>query len=131
MLALDLIRSAAEHDHIAVGPVLVMAYKNHALDEFILDAVDKYPANKQWPGFLIRTGQRSDDPSLHHFGERNSRAEQAAQQELTRRQEVQRQTRRVGRDWLDCARSLETLMGPSAPSGGDSLTGGKVAFFPL
>ena len=90
-----------------LGPILVLSYKNHALDEFLVDILESYN-RKIWHGFLIRTG-KPEHEALRKFSERNSAEEFAAQNELCVRLEVQRQARRVAKDWLDCSRSLETI----------------------
>ena len=124
VLALDVIRNAVEHAGFPMGPILVLSYKNHSLDEFLLDIIEHYP--KQWRGFLIRTG-KPDEEALQGYSERSTPAEYAAQEELGRRLEVQRHTLQVAKDWLDCCRYLETLAA-SAEAGKDA--GNEVLVFP-
>lgn len=96
----------------ALGPVLVMSYKNHALDEFLMDIVNEYQGSR-WPGFLIRTGTPELE-ILKKFSERSSAGEHAAQDELCTRLGVQRQARRVAKDWIDLSRSLDTVSNSKA-----------------
>ena len=52
---LELIKSMSTRDE---SPVLVLTYKNHALDEFLKDAL------KLYPGEVARIGGRSKEPEL-------------------------------------------------------------------
>ena len=121
VLALDLIRKKAQEEGHAVGPVLVLSYKNHALDEFLLDVLNQYETtipssynrnfyqqryNKLSPGMLIRTG-KPDIESLSQFTERSSPLERSAQDKLSQIILVQRSARNVVKVWSDCSRSLE------------------------
>ncbi|DBA01642.1 TPA: hypothetical protein N0F65_010293 [Lagenidium giganteum] len=56
---------------IGTPPVLVLSYKNHAIDEFLLDLIDKEPMFKR-DGFksLVRIGGGGGEPSLFEFRER-------------------------------------------------------------
>ena len=122
VLALDLIRKKAQEEGHAVGPVLVLSYKNHALDEFLLDVINQYETtmpssyipyrsyfqqkNKLTSGMLIRTG-KPDIESLSQFTERSSPLEYSAQEKLSQIILVQRSARNVIKVWSDCTRSLE------------------------
>lgn len=118
VLALNLIRKKAEAYGHAVGPVLVLSYKNHALDEFLLDVISQYNStvsdpNKRdcydrlRPGMLIRTG-KPDIENLSEFTERHSPLERNAQRHLMDIIDVQRNARNVRKLLYDCARSLDT-----------------------
>jgi hypothetical protein len=94
-LALDLIRTRAEKAGHACGPIQLLSYKNHALDEFLLDVIKARAASSSGalrPGELIRCG-KSDDESLARFSEKFSPLEIAAQGRLNRAISVQRQSR--------------------------------------
>lgn len=115
VLALDLIRKKAESQGQAVGPILVLSYKNHALDEFLCDVVTQYSTSSNdftryqktlRPGMLIRTGKPEID-TLEQFMEKHSPLEIKARQNLEDIVMAQRKTRSVIKDLLECARSLE------------------------
>ena len=125
VLALNLIRKKAESKGHAVGPVLVLSYKNHALDEFLLDVISQYNSSNRsnrpnfirWdhcatgelqPGMLIRTGNPEIE-SLNNFRERHSPLELSAKQHLTSIIDVLRNSRNFRKLLYDCARSLETI----------------------
>ena len=126
VLALDVIRKRAENDGHAVGPILVLSYKNHALDEFLIDFISQYDATyahgNHWnsnsfhrlfayykiqPGMLIRTG-KPDIESLYNFTERFSPLERRAQDYLASVILVQRQARNIIKAYGDCARIFES-----------------------
>ena len=107
-----MIRRKAENQGQAVGPILVLSYKNHALDEFLLDVIGQYEAS--WrvilqPGKLIRTG-KPDIESLEAYTEKYSPLERNAKDILERIIFVQRNTRNVIKELLECATSLETSL---------------------
>lgn len=125
MLALDLIRKKAESRGHAVGPILVLSYKNHALDEFLIDVISQYEAatkkslsslrgyaQRDWylqPGWMIRTG-KPDIESLERYTEKYLPLEKNAKINLERIISVQRNARSVIKEVLECARSLETSL---------------------
>jgi hypothetical protein len=78
--ALDLIRQAAVSAGCPVGPILVIAYKNHALDEILMDVVTASPAF-QPVGRVIRCGN-SEDVRLKPRMEKHSAFERQAQNVL-------------------------------------------------
>ena len=111
-MALDLIRRKAESAGQAVGPILVLSYKNHALDEFLIDLIEQYKAQSRFiyslqPGMLIRTG-KPDIESLERYTEKHSPLELYAKDNLERTIFIQRNARNVIKELLDCARNLET-----------------------
>ena len=123
VLALDIIRKIAQSEGHAVGPVLVLSYKNHALDEFLLDVKNQYESSNASnftsrfsalftnkclrPGMLIRTG-KPDIDSLNIFTERFSPLERDAQDRLAHTISVKRQAELVVKTWSECARNLES-----------------------
>lgn len=57
----------AARPDVGTPPILVLSYKNHAIDEFVLDLVEKERHIK-----LIRVGGgKSSDPRLARYGEKN------------------------------------------------------------
>lgn len=81
LLALECIQTSLIAFGKHVGPIMTLSYKNHALDEFILDLIKFSPRISR--GALIRVG-KSDNQKLWGYGERNSKEEQAAQRVLER-----------------------------------------------
>ena len=92
-----------------MGPVLVLSYKNHALDEFLLDVVNMTSVGNK-PGMhvgkLIRLG-KSDVESLLPYGEKYSVSETKAQEHLNRKIKTLKQSRSISRMWTECARDLD------------------------
>ena len=68
VLALDIIRKEAQKAGQAVGPVVILSYKNHALDEFLDDVVK---ASHFSQGQLIRAG-KPENEGLQKFSEKMS-----------------------------------------------------------
>ena len=109
ILALDLVRTYVLKAGIAVGPIVVLSYKNHALDEILMDFV-KSDGRRNWhPGTLIRCG-KPEDERLNLFRERNWPEETAARDVLSSRVSCMRWINRTLRDW----RSLRTVFLASA-----------------
>ena len=113
VLALDVIRRKAEADGHVVGPILVLSYKNHALDEFLNDIIVSYNASnpshrRLVPGMMIRTG-KPDIESLTPFTERFSPSEIRAQDELNLRLQTQRFIRDLAKKWLEHARLIDSV----------------------
>jgi hypothetical protein len=105
-----LIRRNAESRGQAVGPILVLSYKNHALDEFLIDVLEQHKAcsnHSLQPGMLIRTGN-PDIESLERYTEKHSPLERFAKDNLEYVIFIQRNARNVIKELLECARSLET-----------------------
>lgn len=92
--ALDLIRTVAAKANVHVGPIVVMSYKNHALDEILRDVLDK---SRMSPGSLIRCG-KPEDESLLPFVERSTKLEHYARTILIERVSSMRSIRRYVRD---------------------------------
>ena len=90
-----------------LGPILVLSYKNHALDEFLCDVIKFQPSFKK-PGALIRTG-KAENEIMSSFSERHNPLETSAQNELTTRLSVQRNARKIAFEWREMASDFETL----------------------
>lgn len=99
VLALDIIRNTALSNGQPVGPILVLSYKNHALDEFLYD-ITRF--SEMTPGMLIRTG-KAENIHLSNFSEKFSPGEHSAQEELTKRLSTLRLIRKVAIEWRDVA----------------------------
>jgi hypothetical protein len=69
-----------------LGPIIVLSYKNHALDEFLLDALGADPVLRG-KGNLVRLG-KPDNQELGIFTERNTDLEKVAKQKLLKRLET-------------------------------------------
>lgn len=95
----------AESEGHAVGPILVLSYKNHALDEFLLDIINASGHVFGKPEASIRTG-KPDIESLMKFTEKHSPIEKEAQAELSRRLAVLLRARNVGKSFLDSSRVM-------------------------
>lgn len=54
ILALDMIREAARAAGQPLGPIVVLSYKNHALDEILLDVLHSRACSPKMRGGLIR-----------------------------------------------------------------------------
>ena len=91
-----------------MGPILVLSYKNHALEEFLLDLLKFAPKSRPFrQGMMIRTG-KVDSEELAPFSEQRTRSETNAQKELVRRTGVLRDSRKVAMRWLKSAACLRT-----------------------
>ncbi len=90
MLALVIIREECNKIGLGLGPVLMLSYKNHALDEFLCDTIE-FSDKKFSHGELIRSG-KPENPKLFGFSERNSSTEIDAIKELKQRQSVVRES---------------------------------------
>eukprot|EP00597_Dinobryon_sp_UTEXLB2267_P013697 CAMPEP_0170108520 /NCGR_PEP_ID=MMETSP0020_2-20130122/6618_1 /TAXON_ID=98059 /ORGANISM="Dinobryon sp., Strain UTEXLB2267" /LENGTH=3294 /DNA_ID=CAMNT_0010333253 /DNA_START=40 /DNA_END=9925 /DNA_ORIENTATION=+ len=99
VLALDIIRQTALINGQPVGPILVLSYKNHALDEFLHD-ITRF--SNMTPGMLIRTG-KAENIHLSNFSEKFSPGEHIAQEELTKRLTTLRRIRKIAGEWQDVA----------------------------
>jgi hypothetical protein len=113
VLALDVIRRKAQQLRHAVGPILVLSYKNHALDEFLIDVISQYEASTSrrhlLPGMLIRTG-KPDIEVLEKYTEKFSPLERKSKETLEHIIKVQKNSRTMIKDLLECARTLETSL---------------------
>lgn len=91
--ALDRIRHAAMQAGQSIGPIVVLSYKNHALDEILIDLIE---SERTMTG-IIRCG-KAEDARLDSFTERRSPFEQTAQSNLIARVTCLRAVRRFVRD---------------------------------
>lgn len=82
-----------------LGPVLMLSYKNHALDEFLVDTI-KFSEKPIRKGQLVRVGI-PENIELMEFKERSSVIEKKAEEELICRVEAVRQLQRVEKEWRD------------------------------
>lgn len=103
--ALDRIRWHAEQAGVSVGPIVVLSYKNHALDEILVDIMQ----SRGKTGGIIRCGKPEDSRLLANI-ERYSAEEKSAQEVLTVRVACLRMARRAVRDLraLQSAFAMET-----------------------
>lgn len=103
--ALDAVRRCVEQCGISIGPIIALSYKNHALDELLLDVVNCNTI-VQRPSALIRCG-KSEDTRLERYSERRSPQEQRAQHELSSRVAHMRSVRRTLRDFRSLRSALQ------------------------
>eukprot|EP01034_Spumella_vulgaris_P022513 gene22513-28642_t len=109
VLALMLIRDAVRRNGSPVGPIVMLSYKNHALDEFLCDVVKFAPTGFISPGKMIRCGT-VENPLLQRYSEKHSPMEQEFQHVLSNRIENQRLVRKVAAEWMQCARLVNTQL---------------------
>jgi len=100
ILALDRIRDAAEDSGQALGPIVVLSYKNHALDEVLLDLLGSPNCSAAMKRTLIRCGNPESE-ALQLYREKNSQLERSAEEELSKRLLTLRQANRTAKDWYD------------------------------
>ncbi len=103
VLALDLIAETARQSGHAVGPIVILSYKNHALDEFLCDVLTL--SHRFQLGQLIRTG-KPEHSELQPYSERFSYAEREAENSLVRKIAVERHAKKNGGLWRECAQAL-------------------------
>ena len=104
ILALVIVRKYVLKNGNSVGPILMLSYKNHALEEFLTDVLKFAPWLR--PGQLVRCG-KVDHPELLDFSEFNSKDERQAEVALQQCIRTQRAARATAKSWLELARSLE------------------------
>jgi hypothetical protein len=113
VLALNFIRTEVQNAlHVRLGPILALSYKNHALDEFLIDVVRSAKQKnlvEMRPEDLIRAG-KPEHEDLQDFGERNNNAVDKAQDELARRVALLRKARQNRRLWIEFADALEDCL---------------------
>jgi hypothetical protein len=112
VLALDKIRRYLKDNGINTGPILVLSYKNHALDEFLLDVLHAHDGLNQ--GQLIRCG-KSDTEELLNFTEKRHPEEAICQKELTRRVKLLRKVRVFAFEMWSCANHMESTFATESP----------------
>jgi hypothetical protein len=104
ILALMVLRKKMQQNKVPVGPILMLSYKNHALEEFLCDVLRGAPQLR--PGQLVRCG-KVEAPELQDYSERNSQEERAAETEVHRCVVVQRNARSAMHTWGNLARNQE------------------------
>lgn len=104
ILALVIIRKHVRKNGTSVGPILMLSYKNHALEEFLGDVLKFAP--ELLPGQLIRCG-KVELPALQAYSEFNSKDEREAEKELQRCIQLQRSARAASKAWVELSRSQE------------------------
>lgn len=108
VLALVIIREQAKAEGIHLGPVLMLSYKNHALDEFLIDVL-KWSPKPLSSGMMIRTG-KPDKQELLNYTEKANPAQQEAERILSDRIHVLRESRKLSKELRDAARNLEVRL---------------------
>ena len=117
ILALDTIRRYLGDADIFVGPIIILSYKNHALDEMLLDVL---AADASLRRGTIRCG-KSEDERLAQCGEKRTPAESHAEEVLATRVACVRAAQRTGRD----LRALRHAL--AAQSDGETVAAAVVA----
>ena len=106
MLALIVIREESIRQGYSLGPILMLSYKNHALDEFLCDLLES--SVPRLPGrALIRCG-KAENAKLIQYGETKSNEEKIAEEKLRHCVGVIRRAQQVTRDWKSCALYFDT-----------------------
>jgi hypothetical protein len=108
VLALDLIRSKLELEGKCVGLILVLSYKNHSLDEFLLDIVANDP--DIMPGMLVRTGS-SDNEAIQKFLEHKRRTKYGSElrDHLERVVSAKRLASKTSKFWLQLVNQINNV----------------------
>ena len=96
--ALDIVRTYATKSGMSVGPIVVLSYKNHPLDEFLLDVMKAEGGHSSLVRGMIRCG-KPEDERLHQYCERRNPVEIRAQETLSRRVASLRAVKRVLGSW--------------------------------
>ena len=96
VLALIIIRNTIRSVDKNVGPILTLSYKNHALDEFLVDVL-KHNRLKSG-GELIRIG-KPENVALLNYTEKTSSYDIQAQKELKKRLSVIREAKQYMCKW--------------------------------
>lgn len=104
VLALDTIRKYAQEAGASVGPIVLLSYKNGALNEMLVDVLQSDQRFAR-TGALIRCGN-PDDPRLIKYKESATREESHAQMVLAERLACVRNAHRTVRDWRELAREF-------------------------
>jgi hypothetical protein len=107
VLSLIIIRNDLRASGSHVGPILALSYKNHAIDEFLVDVLHN---NRQLTqGKLIRLG-KPENEKLLGFTERNSALETEAYHELESRLSVLKAAYNKLQQWM-MARDIAVIVG--------------------
>jgi hypothetical protein len=131
-LAFNEVRDLLEEHGFVVGPVVILAYKNHALDEFLVDMLSH--VNGHADNLLIRCGN-PDNENLQRYREKSTKRELERKAILDNRLCVLRNCKCILRDWKDLAKRLldANLNSPNdiktwRPYYGSNLKEGKSVF---
>jgi hypothetical protein len=81
----------------ALGPVLMLSYKNHALDEILVDIL-RHSNTPMMPGSLIRVG-KPEKLDLEKYRERSSPSEKTAEKDLMERIDLARKVTNLVQSW--------------------------------
>lgn len=82
--ARNIIKKYAQLAGIALGPIVVLSYKNHALGEILMGVIEREPRATGRPGLLIRCG-KPENQNLLSFTERSTVSERLAADKLSTR----------------------------------------------
>jgi hypothetical protein len=141
ILALIVVRQVVKRKNNYVGPIVALSYKNHALDEFLVDVLENDASLRQH-GALIRLG-KPENEKLENFTERRSTDEVTARKELERRVVVLKNAKVHVQKWMiesdittcdsldsvyDCLRVLSSVVEASEASDAAELTTGAECF---
>ena len=100
VLAFMAIREVVREKYPYIGPIVALSYKNHALDEFLVDILESNPAKFHKRGALIRLG-KPESEKLERFTERRSQDESLARQNLEKYVETLKKARGLVQLWLE------------------------------
>lgn len=114
VMALDTIRKYAQEAGASVGPIVLLSYKNGALNEMLVDVLQSDQRFAR-TGALIRCGN-PDDPRLIKYKESATREESHAQMVLAERLACVRNARRTVRDWRELAREFRDAAADASSS---------------
>eukprot|EP01039_Chlorochromonas_danica_P009656 gene9656-10676_t len=97
--ALQLVRELLKANGESVGPIVVLSYKNHALDEFLLDVQNAFSQRKGRlpPGKMIRLG-KPENETLLNYKERSSPLEIEAKKALEKLLREMKEYANISRD---------------------------------
>ena len=110
-MALNLIKEACQANGTSLGPILVLSYKNHALDEFLLDILKNKNGNQpSFPkGTLIRAG-KADNEELYDYMEQHSKEEKQALGILNDSVKCLRASRVVMKEFEEVCKRLDVIV---------------------
>lgn len=118
VLALLEVRTFLGAQGHSLGPVMLLSYKNHALDEMLVDVLNHGGAPLRVGGRLIRCG-KPESKHLERFREKSTPKEKTASQTLQHRLSAVRGAHRMRLKWCEAAMALETqadvASGPQVP----------------
>ncbi|KAJ8602191.1 hypothetical protein CTAYLR_003527 [Chrysophaeum taylorii] len=112
IFALDIIRDFARKNGISLGPIVLLSYKNHALDEMLVDVL-RLSSDRTLGTALIRCGN-PENQLLSAHRESAVEAEKMAQRELKRRLDTVRYAQKILRDWRELTSELRETVDDGA-----------------